>query len=185
PAAEAAAVRSVIENVRPYDLADPEQLLHVGAAATAVWQFDLALPFLTAAVEGLRVLGRARLLAQGLVWQSWAALHLAKETLAVEAADEAARLSRDTGQPLWATAAELAKATVAGERGDFDTAHKLAAQAENELLPKGAHAMLALVQFARGRGAVAHQSYSDGYEQLRRTLDQADVAYHTFVGAWG
>ena len=184
PAAEAAAVSSVIENVRPYDLADPEQLLHVGAAATAVWQFDLALPFLTAAVEGLRVLGRARLLAQGLVWQSWAAVHLAKETLAVEAADEAARLARDTGQPLWAAAAELAKATVAGERGDFDTANTLAQQAENELLPKGAHAMLALVQFARGRGAVAHQSYGDGYEQLRRTLDQSDVAYHPFVGAW-
>src|SRR6202007_166291 len=89
------------------------------------------------------------------------------------------------GQPMWATVAELAKASLAGERGDFDTANALAERAEAELLPNGPHAMLALVQFARGRGAVAHQMYSDGYEQLRRALSVTDIAYHPFLGAWG
>jgi RNA polymerase sigma factor (sigma-70 family) len=184
PCTEAAGVTAAISRIRLRDVTDPEALLHIGSAATAVWQFDQALPFLTAAVESLRARGRARLLAQALVYLSWAALHLTRETLAVEAADEAARLADDTGQRLWATAAELARATVAGERGDFDTANALAERAEAELLPRGAHSMLALVQFARGRGAVAHQSYSEGYEQLRRILDPADVAYHPFVGAW-
>jgi DNA-binding CsgD family transcriptional regulator len=86
---------------------------------------------------------------------------------------------------MWAIVAELAKASLAGERGDFDTANALAERAEAELLPNGPHAMLALVQFARGRGAVAHQMYSEGYEQLRRALSVTDIAYHPFMGAWG
>jgi DNA-binding CsgD family transcriptional regulator len=45
--------------------------------------------------------------------------------------------------------------------------------------------MLALVQFARGRAAVAHQQYADGYDHLRRVRDASDVAYHPFVGSWG
>ena len=49
----------------------------------------------------------------------------------------------------------------------------------------GATPMLALVQFVRGRRAVAHQHYAEGFEQLRRTLDPADTAYHPFIGAWG
>jgi ATP/maltotriose-dependent transcriptional regulator MalT len=149
-----------------------------------VWAFDRALGFLTSAVDGLRAQGRLGLLAQALVFQSWAAFHLARETLAVSAADEAARLARETGQSRWALAADLVKAALAGERGDFDTADALADRAEAELLPVGAHAMLSLVQFARGRGAVAHQLYSDGFDNLKRILDPRDVAYHPFVGAW-
>ncbi|HET6551327.1 MAG TPA: helix-turn-helix transcriptional regulator, partial [Solirubrobacter sp.] len=71
-----------------------------------------------------------------------------------------------------------------GERGDLDTAAALARRAEAELLPIGAKPLLSLVQFARGRGAVAHQQYADGYDQLSRILDPGDVAHHPFVGAW-
>jgi ATP/maltotriose-dependent transcriptional regulator MalT len=150
-----------------------------------VWGFDLAMGFLSRAVDGLRAQGRLGLLSQALVSQSFAALHLAKESLAESAADEAARLARETGQPRWALAAELVQATVAGERGDFERADAINNRAEAELLPVGAQAMLALVQFARGRGAVAHQQYSDGLDHLKRALDPNDVAYHPFVGSWG
>jgi DNA-binding CsgD family transcriptional regulator len=184
PVGEAAGVMAAIAGIRPYQL-DPEELFHLGRSTMPVWQFDQGLPLLTATVEGLRARGRARLLAQALVLQAWAAFHLARETLAVEAADEGARLARDTGQQMWATSAEIAKASLAGERGDFDTANALAERAEAQLLANGPHAMLALVQFARGRGAVAHQMYSDGYEQLRRALSVTDIAYHPFLGAWG
>lgn len=184
PVGEAAAVTAAIAGINPYQL-DPEELFYLGRSASAVWQFDQALPLLTAAVAGLRARGRARLLVQALVLQAWAAFHLARETLACEAADEGARLARDTGQQMWATSAELARASLAGERGDFDTANALAEGAEAELLANGPHAMLALVQFARGRGAVAHQMYSDGYEQLRRALSVTDIAYHPALGAWG
>ena len=88
------------------------------------------------------------------------------------------------GNRCWALAADLAKATVAGERGDLDTANELADAAETELLPIGAQAMLSLVQFVRGRYAVAHQLYSDGYEHLSRVIDPSDIAYHPFVGYW-
>jgi len=184
PVGEATGVTAAIAGIRPYQL-DPEELFHLGRSTMPVWQFDSGLPLLTAAVEGLRARGRARLLADALVLQAWAAFHLAKETLGYEAADEGARLARDTGQPMWATSAELAKASLAGERGDFDTANALAERAEAQLLANGPHAMLALVQFARGRGAVAHQMYSDGYEQLRRALSVTDIAYHPFLGVWG
>ena len=77
------------------------------------------------------------------------------------------------------------RATLAGERGDAETAEVLAGRAEAELLPVGAQAMLSLVQFARGRGAVAHQRYAEGLDHLRRAFDPRDVAYHPFTGAWG
>lgn len=184
PVKRGAHVMQRISQMTPDATGDPAALHLVGTAAAAVWAFDLSLSFLISAVDGLRAQGRLGLLAQALVAQSWAAFHLAKETLAVSAADEAARLARETGQSRWALAAELARAAVAGERGDFETAGALADQAETELLPIGAHAMLSLVQFARGRGAVAHQLYSDGFDHLQRILDPIDVAYHPFVGAW-
>jgi DNA-binding CsgD family transcriptional regulator len=184
PVKRGALVIDRISQMTPDATGDPAALHLVGTAATAVWAFDLSLGFLSGAVDGLRAQGRLGLLAQALVSQSWAAFHLAKETLAVSAADEAARLARETGQSRWALAADLARAAVASERGDFETAGALADHAETELLPIGAHGMLSLVQFARGRGAVAHQLYSDGFDHLKRILDPSDVAYHPFVGAW-
>jgi DNA-binding CsgD family transcriptional regulator len=166
------------------DGANPVGMLLLGSAATAVWAHDLSLRFLDAAVDGLRAQGRLGLLAQALVTQSWAAVHCAREPLAISSADEAARLSRETGQPRWAVAAKLAQAMIAAERGNFAVAEAIAREAEAELLPMGATSMLALVQFVRGRGAVAHQRYAEGFDYLTRMLDPADPAYHPFVGAW-
>jgi len=185
PVKRGAAVIERISEKTPDATGDPAAMHMIGTAATTVWAFDTALPFLSASVEGLRAQGRLGMLAQALVSQSWAALHCANGGMAVSAADEAARLARETDQARWAVAADLVRATVAGERGDFDTQEALAEEAEAQLLPIGAQAMLALVQFARGRGAVAHQSYAEGFDQLRRTLDPDDVAYHPFVGSWG
>jgi DNA-binding CsgD family transcriptional regulator len=185
PVRQGAHVIERISRMAPDAGGDPAAMHLVGTAATAVWAFDISLGFLGVAVDGLRVQGRLGLLAQALVSQSWAALHLAKATLAESAADEAARLARETGQPRWAVAAEMVQATVAGERGDLDRVDALTSRGEAELLPVGAQPMLALVQFARGRCAVAHQQYQDGYDHLKRVLDPGDVAYHPFVGAWG
>jgi ATP/maltotriose-dependent transcriptional regulator MalT len=184
PVKRGALVIERISRMTP-DVADPAGMCLVGSAANAVWAYDLSLGFLNTAVDGLRAQGRLGLLAQALVAQAWAAVHLGREPLAVSAAEEAARLARETGQPRWAVAAQLAQATIAAERGDFDVAEALACAAEALLLPMGATPMLALVQFVRGRGAVAHQHYSEGFEHLRRTLDPTDPSYHPFVGAWG
>ena len=167
------------------DPADPAGMYLIGVAANAVWAYDLGLVFLGAAVDGLRAHGRVSLLAQALVAQAWSAVHLAREPLAVSAAEEGIALARETGQLRWAVAAQLAKATIAAERGDSGVAEALAREAEAVILPMGATPMLALVQFVRGRGAVAHQHYAEGFEHLRRTLDPSDPAYHPFIGAWG
>jgi ATP/maltotriose-dependent transcriptional regulator MalT len=173
-----------ISGMAPDAAADPAAMHLLGTVATTAWAFDLSLGFLGAAVDGLRAQGRLGLLAQALVSQAYAALHCANATLAVSAADESARLARETGQSRWAVAAELVLAAVAGERGDFATLERLADQAEAELLPIGAQGMLALVQFARGRAAVAHQQYAEGFDHLKRAHDPGDVAYHPFVASW-
>ncbi len=167
------------------DSTDPAGMYLIGAAAQAVWACDLSLGFLNAAVDGLRAQGRLGMLAQALQCQAWSAAHLAREPLAMSAADEAAQLARETGQLRWAIAARLAQAMIAAERGDFDVQERLAGEAEAELVAMGANPMLALVQFVRGRAAVAHGRYSEGLEHLGRALDPADPAYHPFVGAWG
>lgn len=183
PVAHGAFVIDRISRMTP--AADPAEAYLVGSAAAAVWAYDLSLGFLDTAVSGLRAQGRLGLLAQALVSQAWAAVHLAREPLAVSAAEEAVRLARETGQPREAISAQLAQATIAAERGDFTTAEELAGQAEAVLLPMGATPMLALVEFVRGRHAVAHQRYSEGLDHLRRVLDPADPAYHPYIGAWG
>jgi DNA-binding CsgD family transcriptional regulator len=167
------------------DAADPAGMYLVGLAANAVWAYDLGLVFLAAAVDGLRARGRLSMLARALGAQAWAAVHCAREPIAVSAAEEGMILARETGQPQWAAVAQLAAAAIAAERGDFAVTETLAREAEAVLLPMGATPMLALVQFVRGRGAVAHQHYADGFEHLRRALDPADPAYHPFIGAWG
>jgi DNA-binding CsgD family transcriptional regulator len=184
PVQRGALVINRISRMTP-DASDPAGLHLVGAAACGVWAFDLALGFLDAAVDGLRSQGRLGLLAQALTAQAWAAVHLARQPLAVSAAEEACRLAEETGQPRWAATAQLAQAAIAAERGDLEVADALAHKAETLLLPTVATPMLALAQFARGRGAVAHQFYAEGFEHHRRTLDPTDPAYHPHIGAWG
>jgi DNA-binding CsgD family transcriptional regulator len=183
PVGRGALVADRISRMTP-DLTDPVGMLMVGRACTAVWAFDLSLPFLDAAVHGLRTQDRLGLLAQALVTQAWAAAHCAREPLAVAAAEEGHRLSKETGQARWMAAAQLAKAMVAAERGDSSAAEALATEAEALLMSMGASSMLALAQFVRGRGAVAHQRYSDGLDHHERILDPTDPAYHPFIGAW-
>ena len=156
----------------------------LGTAATAVLSFDLSWGFLASAVDGLRTQGKLGLLAQALVSQSWAALHLAKSSIAAVGSPGGRVPGAGNGQPRWATAADLVLATLAGERGEFERAEEITSRAEAELLPVGAQAMLALVQFSRGRGMVAHQRYAEGYDQLSRILDPSDIAFHGPVGGW-
>jgi ATP/maltotriose-dependent transcriptional regulator MalT len=184
PVGQGAVVIDRIARLTPA-VGGPLETYLVGAAASAVWAYDLALGFLDAAVDGLRAQGRVGLLVQALVSQAWAAVHLAREPLAVSAAEEAFRLATETGQLRWAALAQLAQATICAERGDFDRAEALTRDAEGVLLGLGATPMLALGQFVRGRGAVAHQHYVEGLDHHRRALDPADPAYHPFVGAWG
>ena len=129
PVKNGAAVIDQISRLTP-DHADPAGMYLIGLAASAVWAYDLGLVFLNAAVDGLRAQGRLGLLAQALTAQAWAAVHTAREPLAVSAAEEGIALARETGQPRLAVTAQLAKAAIAAERGDLAVAEALAREAE-------------------------------------------------------
>ena len=165
------------------DPSDPTTSYLLGSAASAALAYDLTLSFIEAAIEGMRAQGRLRRLAQALSMQAWAAVHLAREPLAVSASEEACRLAEEISRPAWAATAQLAQATIAAERGDLDAADAAARRAEAVRQP-AAGSVLALAQFVRGRGAVAHQLYAEGFEHHRRILDPGDPAYHRFIGSW-
>jgi DNA-binding CsgD family transcriptional regulator len=185
PVKEAAWVLGEMPEVVPESVADPAEQHALGASLTAIWAFDLSWPFLCASVDGLRRQGRLGLLGEALASQAWAAVHLGKHRLAESAADEAARLSRDTGRPRWALVADLALATLASERGDQERANELIRTTEAELLSVGAQSILGFAQFARGRHALVNNQHGDAFEQFARVLDPSDVAYHPYVGYLG
>ena len=184
PVAHAPAVLEQISRMRPDDTA-PVAMLRIASAASAVLAHNLALGFHEAAVRGLRAQGRLGLLARALVCQTWAGALTGQGRLAASAAEEASRFGRETGQLRWAIIAEPAAALVTAERGELAEAETLAAAAEEELLAMGAYPLLAHVRFVRGRGAVAHQRYAEGLDQLRRAFDPEDIGYLPYVGFFG
>jgi DNA-binding CsgD family transcriptional regulator len=94
-------------------------------------------------------------------------------------------LAREVRQPLRGLVAQLAKAAIAAERGDEILAETLTADAEARLTQMGALPVLSLVRFVRGRGAVAHQRYEEGYQYLRTAWDPGHPLFNPAVGAWG
>src|SRR6185437_3246908 len=119
------------------DPGDPAGSYLIGTAADAIWAYDLSAGFLESAVNGLRRQGRRGLLAQALVAQAWAAVHLADGRVVRSAASEADRLARESGQVRWAIGAKLALAAIVAEEYDGDAADALIAEAEAKLLTVG------------------------------------------------
>jgi DNA-binding CsgD family transcriptional regulator len=181
PVREGAGVLRHLADIAVEREADPNALLMLGTAASASWADDLAMPFLSAAVDGLRAEGRLGVLVHALVGKAWSAVHTANAAVALPAAEEAYRLARETSQLRWGAVAQLAEATLAAERGQIVRAEALAAEAEALLVPIGANPLLSLVQLARGRVALAAGRHDDAYDQLVRIFDPADVAYQPLV----
>jgi DNA-binding CsgD family transcriptional regulator len=68
------------------------------------------------------------------------------------------------------------------ERGQDPAAEPRLAEAEARFLAAGALPLLALVQQARGRLALASERYGEAYLRLARVFDPGDAAYHQFTG---
>lgn len=163
--------------------ADTARLL--GEAANSIGAFDLSAGFLTAAAASFRHQGRLGLLPQVLAEQAWTGIHALAWPVAVPAAEEAARLADELGQPLWGAAARAAQAMLAGLRGDEVAAESFAAHAERMAHPMGASIILTGVQIARGVTALGAGRHAEAYQQLQRAFDPADPAYHYFMRSWG
>jgi len=183
PAGHGAAVLARLGQHRPGSGTAYQDYL-LGSAALAVGACEQAVGFHTAAAAGLRARGWLGLLGQVLLSQAWSALLLGQAGLAGPAAEEAARLLAEGGRPLWASCAQLARAVLAGRRGDPATATEFAARAERVLLTGGVPPLLALVQLARGTAALGAGRYDEAYQQLARIFDPHDPAYHPHLRAW-
>jgi DNA-binding CsgD family transcriptional regulator len=177
----------VLERIRRVPLevgGDPAAMFLIGEAAAAVGDFQRSTAFLSAAAAGLRAQGRLGLLTRALVNGAFNAAYLGDWQHGCAAADEGARLARETGQWTWGIAADLSRATLDAVRGNQEPAEALAAKGEAELVAIGLTPMLALVQQARGIADLAGGRHADAYAQLRRIFDPTDVAYHPFIRCW-
>jgi DNA-binding CsgD family transcriptional regulator len=179
--------KQVVEQVgrmSPVSMSDPQQLFEVGVAASAVWAENLAIPFLRAAAAAARTQGRLGLLAHTLVFEAWADLRPGAVRQAITRAAEGARIAEEIRAPRYMVAAQLAQAIAGVEQGEDVTPERLIAEAEALLIPLGAHPMLSLTAFARGRLALASERFGDAYEHLVRIFDPAANAFHPFVRGW-
>ena len=178
--------REVIDRLTafaPASVIDPRELMALGGAASAVWADDLALPFLREAGEGFRAAGQLQQLTMALVFEAWAHLRRGDIRAAIPAAAEGARMAAETKQPTNLAVAKAALAVAAGERGD-PAAGELIAEAEAVLLPMGANPMLAVVELARGRTALAGERFTEAHDHFARIFDPGDVAHQPFVRGW-
>ena len=184
PLGRAKQVVQQIGRLSPVSMSDPEQLFHVGVAASSVWAENLAIPFLRAGAAAARAQGRLSLLTHTLVFEAWADLRPGAVRQAITRAAEAARIAQEIRAPRYMVAAQLAQAIAGAEQGEDETPERLIAEAEAMLIPLGANPMLALTAYARGRLALARERFGDAYEHLVRIFDPAGNAFHPFVRGW-
>ena len=157
---------------------DPGDAYMRGLAAHTVGQSELAVQVLAGAAVTMRTQGRLGLLARVLAMEAWSTIQLGGWSNVEPLANESTRLSRETGQPLWAAGAQAAESAAAGVRGDFQLAASLADEVEAEALPRRLSNILCVLQVARGITALGAGRYADAYDHLIRVFDVADPAYH-------
>jgi DNA-binding CsgD family transcriptional regulator len=166
-------------------LADPQADRLLGSVGVLVGTFDVAIAQSGASLAGLREQGRLQLLTRALAAQSWAAAQVAHLTVAMPAAEEAALLATETGQPFMLGLALATQAKIAALRGGFGQAEELAAEAERLGTPVGARPVLATAQHARALAALGLGDCSQALNRLLRMHDLADpthqmaLKYHT------
>ena len=118
------------------------------------------------------------------MFEAWADLRPGAVRQAITRAAEGARIAEEIRAQRYLVAARLAQAVAGAEQGEDETSERLIAEAEALLIPLGAHPMLALTAFARGRLALARERFGDAYEHLVRIFDPASGAFHPFVRGW-
>ncbi|MBO0843872.1 MAG: AAA family ATPase [Nocardioides sp.] len=173
-----------LERISPLDVIDARDLTALGEAASAVWADSLAGPLLTAGVESHRADGRLVWLAQTLTLQAWVDARRGAVREAMTAAAEASKLGIETRQLRYTLVANLAHAIADADIGEADRSQQMIADVEAALMPMGAHPLLALATFARGRTALAADRPAEAYTDLIRIFNPTDVAFQPFVQGW-
>jgi DNA-binding CsgD family transcriptional regulator len=184
PFGRAKEVLEQLAHLSPKDFSDPEELFDVGYAAASVWAWNLALPFLRAAVAPSREQGRLSLLGHALAAEAWAEVQRGAVRNAITCGAEGVRVSDEVRDHRYAMVARVAQAIAAAEQGEEETSERLIAEAEAHVVPLGATPMLALPALARAKLAFAGERFGEAYEHLLRIFDPASTAFHLFVRGW-
>ncbi|MEV4058111.1 AAA family ATPase [Amycolatopsis sp. NPDC049688] len=163
---------------------DPEGDQLLGGAAVTVGAPALASRLTARSLDALRAQGRLSMLARALCVQAGSAARLGDVRAGHLAAEEAAELARETGQPLVHAMVHAIRAQLAAVCGD-PQAETWAAEAERTALPGGARPALAILQTARGQAALCQGRYGDAFGHLRRVFDPADPAFHPWLRFYG
>ncbi|GAA3565029.1 LuxR family transcriptional regulator [Kribbella ginsengisoli] len=156
---------------------DPEVERFLGSAALQIGAFELAARFSASAAAGLRAQGRLGLLARALAVHACSATRLGNLDVALPAAEEAARLAKETHQIFMYGFALSAQAEIAALRGLYAEAANLIAEAEQVALAAGARPILATVQLARGLSALGEGRHADAFADLHRVFDLTEPSY--------
>jgi DNA-binding CsgD family transcriptional regulator len=175
--------RAVMESLvrqldRSSEDAEGDQLL--GGAAVTVGAPALAIRLTARTLDALRAQGQLSMLARALCIQAGSAARLGNVRAGSLAAEEAAELARETGQPLVHAMVHAIRAQLAAVCGDPE-AEAWAAKAERAALPGGVRPVLAIVQTARGHAALCQGRYGDAFGHLHRVFDPADPAFHPWL----
>ena len=174
PLARGPAVLEQLTAAAPPD--DPEALYLLGTASCLAGDYHRGHSLLGSGAAGLREQERLRPLTHVMAVRAWAAIMISDYRAALPAADEAARLAAETGQPWWGAAGWTAQAAVAALHGDQPAVDRLTARVEEIMLPVGAAAPLSLVQYARGLLALGQGRHADAYDELHRIYQPGDPA---------
>jgi DNA-binding CsgD family transcriptional regulator/tetratricopeptide (TPR) repeat protein len=179
-----ARILDVLSRLPPDGGGDADAAPLLGLTASLLGDFEVAVPLLTAAVGGLRTQGRFSWLSRALTLRSWSYAHLGRWDLAATDAEEAVRLTEETGQQAAGARVRALRAVLAGVRGEAEEAEVLTAEVERVMLPKGMNAVLMDVQLARGLTALGIGRYVEAYEHLIRLFEHGDPAWHEIKRCW-
>jgi DNA-binding CsgD family transcriptional regulator len=181
PEATAPSVLQRVGRMKLHEVADPISAMYVGIAAEKAGDFAVGARFLARAVERLREQGRLGMLTQALVHYAWAATYAGDWKTAQAAGAEAARLARDSRQPLFGLTGELIAALAAALRGNEPDLDAMLAQPERTLLAMKGGALLAPAHLARGAAALGEGRHEDAFRHLWPVFDERDPAFHRFM----
>ena len=177
----------VLERLRSAELPDDPSLLQLlASAANNIGAFQLSATLCGTATARLRGQGRLGVLARIQASRAWAAILAGDFPEAVVSAEEGARLSTETNQPIWQLQAWTAQAALVAFRGgDAASAEELAERVENAALPWGDALNLALVQSARALTALGLGRHEEAYRHMHRIWVPEDPAHHELCAAYG
>ncbi len=163
---------------------DPSDLHLLGHAAACVGAFPRAERLLDASAQGLREQGRLVQLAQALRLGAWTAWRLGRWDAALAAAEECARLARETRQPAVQADALSTQAMIVGIRGDEHAAKRLAAAAEALALAGRSVVTLATIQNGRAMTAAGADRPAEAFALMHRIFLPSDPLHHRPQAMW-